>query len=104
MGVQIQRRRRDRHLYDGLPLAKSMRVVDRKAIEAARKNYCELCGSFRGPFQVHHVKTRGSGGGDLAELLINLCVGPGTNDCHGKVHRAQRGYRRGDVELRTRSR
>jgi len=44
---------------------------------------------MRGPFEVHHIKSRGAGGDDVAENLITLCVGPTANDCHGKVHRGE---------------
>lgn len=33
---------------------------------------CELCGIF-GYTERHHIKTRGSGGGDEPENLIDLC-------------------------------
>jgi hypothetical protein len=36
---------------------------------------------------VHHVDSRGAGGDDVDVNLITLCIGPGTNDCHGKAHR-----------------
>ena len=41
---------------------------------------------MRGPFEVHHIRSRGAGGDDVPENLINLCVGPAANDCHGQAH------------------
>lgn len=61
-------------------IPKPKRVVDKKAIEEARKPYCELCGCREG-VQVHHIKSKGSGGGDTPENLISLCW-----VCHRKVH------------------
>lgn len=53
---------------------------------------CEHCGSRRG-LQVHHLKTRGSGGGDEANNLMVLCL-----ECHHKAHN-QPGF---NAELRRR--
>jgi hypothetical protein len=71
------------------PLTEPSRVRSRRAVEAARKPYCEHCGTMRGPFEVHHIRSRGAGGGDVGGNLINLCVGPAANDCHGKAHNAK---------------
>lgn len=49
--------------------------------EAARRSYCENCWSTRGPFHVHHIRSRGAGGGDEPENLICLC-----GLSHAKVH------------------
>lgn len=68
-------------------LDKRRRIHDRHALTAARRPYCEYCGLARGPFETHHIKSRGAGGDDVEENLINLCVGPKTNDCHGRAHR-----------------
>jgi len=62
-------------------IAKQPRVIDNKAIEKIRAiGYCEYCGG-RSSLQVHHIKSRGAGGGDVAENLICLCA-----ICHGQVH------------------
>jgi 5-methylcytosine-specific restriction endonuclease McrA len=68
------------------PILKPTRTKSRKAIETARKKFCEYCLSSRGPFQVHHLSSRAAGGHDADDNLITLCVGPKTNDCHGKAH------------------
>ena len=69
-----------------LPIDKLCRIVDPKAIQAARRNYCERCGRVGGRFEVHHIKSRGAGGDDVAENLINLCIGFESN-CHDRAHR-----------------
>lgn len=53
-------------------------------IEDVRLPYCEYCGkstSNRRLIEVHHIKTRGAGGKDIRENLINLGVYPLCN-CH----------------------
>lgn len=82
------RRRLDRQRFDGLPLAKSLRIIDQKAIDAARKNYCEHCGTMVGPFEVHHHESRGAGGDDVEGNLVNLCSGDFRVNCHDLAHRA----------------
>ena len=47
---------------------------------------CALCGGVYG-CALHHVRRRSQGGDDSEENLIWLCDGPGTNDCHGRLHR-----------------
>ena len=48
------------------------RIVNPKAIEAVRRNQCEICPSRWG-VEVHHIFTRGANGPDIPENLINLC-------------------------------
>lgn len=52
---------------------------DISVINSVRKPYCELCGSpaYGWP---HHIKTRGAGGKDINENLIQLC-----GLCHDKA-------------------
>jgi hypothetical protein len=65
-------------------IPKPKRLVDKRAIEAARKPWCEYCGKA-GPTEVHHWEhSRGAGGDDLPANLIALCAGP--NGCHQKAH------------------
>jgi 5-methylcytosine-specific restriction endonuclease McrA len=64
------------------PIAKPSRLVSAAAIEAARLPWCECCIDYAGPFQVHHVRSRGAGGHDEAGNLVNLCF-----RCHDRVHR-----------------
>lgn len=53
---------------------------DEKAIQAARKSYCEYCGRCA-EGEPHHIFTRGAGGRDIKENLIELCF-----DCHRAAH------------------
>jgi 5-methylcytosine-specific restriction endonuclease McrA len=41
---------------------------------------CEVCGSTQG-LQVHHAKTKGSGGGDEPDNLMMVCY-----KCHYRAH------------------
>lgn len=62
-------------------IPKPRRVVDKKLIQRIHEiGCCEYCGS-RFNLQVHHIKSRGSGGHDVPENLILLCY-----VCHNKVH------------------
>ncbi len=61
---------------------KKKRIVDPKAIEEARKNFCQACGRYQEKgLHVHHRKTRGAGGDDVVENEVTLCY-----ECHMKVH------------------
>lgn len=61
---------------------KKKRIIDPKAIETARKNFCQVCGKYQEKgLHVHHRKTKGSGGSDTEENLVCLC-----HECHTKVH------------------
>jgi len=51
-----------------------------KAIHACRKDYCERCGR-PADIEPHHVFTRGAGGQDIPENLIQLCTA-----CHIAAH------------------
>lgn len=66
--------------YELFAFPKNARVKNKKLL-ADKKGKCELCKKV-GYTEKHHVKTRGSGGDDKEDNLIELC-----NDCHyGKVH------------------
>lgn len=56
------------------------RKRDYKTINACRLPFCELCG---GPADIepHHIFTRGAGGRDIQENLIQLCT-----RCHIMFH------------------
>ena len=62
---------------------KHKRIKDNKVIQECRLEYCEYCGSpaYGEP---HHIVTRGSGGADIKENLIQLSC---NNSCHDKAHR-----------------
>lgn len=51
-----------------------MRVRSRENIENARSlGYCQICG-LRRDIQVHHIRSKGAGGGDEPENLVLLCA------------------------------
>ena len=52
---------------------KHKRITSKKTIQEVRKTYCEICGQ-RTNIEPHHINTRGSGGGDIKENLIQLCT------------------------------
>ncbi len=58
---------------------KNARTKDKKAIDD-KQHICEYCGK-RGWTNMHHIKSKGSGGNDTKENLIELC-----GECHRKVH------------------
>ena len=65
-----------------MELPKRKRIVNPTAIKAARKKFCQNCGAYNEEgWHVHHIKTKGSGGDDVAENLVTLCPA-----CHTKVH------------------
>lgn len=45
-----------------------------------KNGICEICGK-RGKTEKHHKKTKGSGGNDTKENLIEVC-----RICHTKIH------------------
>lgn len=60
---------------------KRRRIRSQKTIDKIRQiGYCEHCGS-RFYLQVHHIKSRGSGGDDTDDNLVCLCY-----VCHRRVH------------------
>jgi len=75
-------KKRKRVCYDNLAIPKPQRVIND---DGERSPYCMRCG-FWGYIERHHIKSRGSGGDDSPENIIDLCDGPTTNDCHGEAH------------------
>lgn len=60
---------------------KQRRIKNQKTIDGIRSiGYCEHCVS-RFNLQVHHIKSKGSGGDDTEDNLICLCY-----VCHRRVH------------------
>ena len=62
---------------------KHKRITSKKTIQKLRYTRCEICGQ-RTNIEPHHINTRGSGGGDIKENLIQLCT-----QCHINTHSGQ---------------
>lgn len=61
------------------PLPKNKRIVNKKLLKD-KKGVCEICGK-KGATEKHHKKSKGSGGDDTEENLIEVC-----RICHTKIH------------------
>ena len=64
------------------PLPKNKRIVNKKLLKD-KKGVCEICGR-KGSTEKHHKKTKGSGGNDTEDNLIELC-----RICHTKLHNGE---------------
>lgn len=62
------------------PCPKNKRIKNQKVIDDKKHN-CEYCGKNKIWTNKHHVKSKGAGGDDTEENLIELC-----GSCHRKVH------------------
>ena len=62
------------------PVPKNERKKDKKLINKKKHN-CEYCGKKNCCTHTHHIKSRGAGGDDTEDNLIELCW-----LCHIKVH------------------
>ncbi len=58
---------------------KKARIVNKKLLKD-KKGKCKICGKI-GQTEKHHKKTKGSGGDDTEENLIEVC-----RICHTKIH------------------
>ena len=61
------------------PCPKNKRIVNKKLLKD-KKRTCEICGKFR-QTEKHHIKSKGSGGDDIEDNLIEVC-----RFCHRKIH------------------
>ena len=61
------------------PVPKNKRIVDKKLLKD-KKGTCQICGKV-GQTEKHHIKTKGSGGNDTEDNLIEVC-----RICHTKIH------------------
>lgn len=64
------------------PVPKNKRIVNKKLLKD-KKGVCELCGK-KGQTEKHHIKTKGSGGNDTKDNLIEIC-----RVCHTKIHQGE---------------
>ena len=66
--------------YELFTFPKNKRIKNKKLLKD-KQGKCKYCGK-RAYTENHHIKTKGSGGHDTKENLIELC-----NECHyEKVH------------------
>lgn len=61
------------------PVPKNKRIVNKKLLKD-KKGICEICHT-KGQTEKHHKKTKGSGGDDTEENLIEVC-----RKCHRLIH------------------
>ena len=66
--------------YSNFAFPKNVRVKNKKII-SKKKHNCEYCGKKNCYTNTHHIKSKGSGGDDTENNLIELC-----SNCHRKVH------------------
>ena len=62
------------------PIPKNERKKDKKLINNKKHN-CEYCGKKNCYTNTHHIRSKGSGGDDTEDNLIELC-----SNCHVKAH------------------
>lgn len=62
------------------PVPKNERKKDKKLINK-KKHDCEFCGKQNCCTHTHHIKSKGAGGDDTEDNLIELCW-----FCHRRVH------------------
>lgn len=61
------------------PVPKKKRIENKKLLKD-KKGVCQICGK-KGATEKHHKQSRGSGGNDTEENLIEVC-----RICHTKIH------------------
>lgn len=61
------------------PCPKNKRIVNKKLLKE-KTGICQVCGK-KAQTDMHHIKTKGSGGDDTKENLIELC-----RKCHRLAH------------------
>lgn len=62
------------------PIPKNERKKNKKLIDNKKHN-CEYCGKKNCYTNTHHIRSKGAGGDDIEENLIELC-----GACHAKAH------------------
>ena len=62
------------------PVPKNERKKNKKLIDSKKHN-CEYCGKKNCYTNTHHIRSKGAGGDDTENNLIELC-----GDCHVKAH------------------
>ena len=62
------------------PVPKNERKKNKKLIDSKKHN-CEYCGKKNCYTNTHHIRSKGAGGDDTEDNLIELC-----SNCHLKAH------------------
>ena len=62
-------------------LSNSFNPVPKNERKKDKKHNCEFCGKKNCWTNKHHIKSKGSGGDDIEDNLIELC-----SNCHVKAH------------------
>lgn len=62
------------------PVPKNERKKNKKLIDDKKHN-CEYCGKKNCYTNTHHIRSKGAGGDDIEDNLIELC-----GACHAKAH------------------
>lgn len=65
----------------GMAFPKFSRVRNQSVIDDCKRDTCEICGARCYRNEPHHIISRGAGGPDIQENLIQLCP-----KCHREVH------------------
>ena len=66
--------------FNPVPKIKIKKRINNKKLLKDKKGICEICGK-KTQTEKHHIKTKGSGGNDTEENLIEVC-----RICHIKIH------------------
>lgn len=66
--------------YSNFAFPKNIRVKNKKLI-SKKKHNCEYCGKKNCWTNKHHIRSKGAGGDDVEDNLIELC-----GACHAKAH------------------
>ena len=66
--------------YSNFAFPKNVRVKNKKLINDKKHN-CEYCGKKNCYTNTHHIRSKGAGGDDIEDNLIELC-----SNCHRKSH------------------
>lgn len=69
--------------YENFAFPKNARIVNKKLLKD-KKGRCEICGKVGQTEKHHFLKTKGAGGDDIDENLIEVC-----RECHTKAHLGQ---------------
>lgn len=58
------------------------RLYEEVTNQEMRLDWCEYCGATTGHYEIHYIKSKGSGGSEVRANKINLCV-----ECHDKAQK-----------------